>query len=725
MNLKDFLASRDNKENENYWSLVIEPGWIQACIWRIIEGKAEIIAVGPPAAWSEEEELIGVTDTALSSTVQSLPEDAPEPSKTVFGVPTSWVTNGQIKDEYLDKIKKVCAELSLSPVGFVTLPEAIAHFIKSEEGAPLNAIVLGTGDENLEIAVFKLGNLVGTTTVARSVSIADDVKEGLTRFATNEALPSRFLLYDGKEGELEEVKQLLIGVSWDDLEKIKFLHTPKIEIVTTNQKVLSVALAGASEMANVSSFLEHEEKQETEELKQSEESQLGEADNFIEPKDFGFVVGEDVAVKQQIPQGQTAVSYQTAEQSQLPQKPAIPFNILRKAKNLVTNMFSKIENIGGKRTLTIGLVLLATLFIIGFVSWWFLPKASITVFVSPKKLEDKLTIYIDMKATSPDFSAKVLPGEVIKTAVSGEKTKSTSGTKKVGEKAKGNVKIRNGKDKGEDINLPAGTILTSAGGLKYLTDLSASISAALSTTDPGTANVGVTASELGAEYNLAKDEIFKVGNYFKAEIDAISVSDFAGGSSRDISTVAVEDQKSLEDDLTQELNERAKLDLLKEISSDKFFIEESIVATPSSKTFSGKIGDEASNLKLSLSLDTVGVVVNKTSLFDLAKEVLKSKVPQGFVVRDDQIKVSFEFKGLNKNRYEFNVGVSINLLPEVKPDEIAKKIAGKYPTLAQDYLTTIPGFVRAEIKFIPKLPGRLGTLPRVFRNINVEISAEK
>lgn len=725
MNLKDFLASRDNKENENYWSLAIEPGWIQACIWRIIEGKAEIIAVGPPAAWSEEEELIGVTDTALSSTVQSLPEDAPEPSKTVFGVPTFWVTNGQIKDEYLDKIKKVCAELSLSPVGFVTLPEAIAHFIKSEEGAPLNAIVLGTGDENLEIAVFKLGNLIGTTTVARSVSIADDVKEGLTRFAANEALPSRFLLYDGKEGELEEVKQLLIGVSWDDLEKIKFLHTPKIEIVTTNQKVLSVALAGASEMANVSSFLEHEEKQETEELKQSEKNQVGEADNFIEPKDFGFVVGEDVAVKQQIPQGQTAVSYQTAEQSQLPQKPAIPFNILRKAKNLVTNMFSKIENIGGKRTLTIGLVLLATLFIVGFVSWWFLPKASITVFVSPKKLEDKLTIYIDMKATSPDFSAKVLPGEVIKTAVSGEKTKSTSGTKKIGEKAKGNVKIRNGKDKGEDINLPAGTILTSAGGLKYLTDLSASISAALSTTDPGTANVGVTASELGAEYNLAKDEIFKVGNYFKAEIDAISISDFAGGSSRDISTVAVEDQKFLEDDLTQELSERAKFDLLKEISSDKFFIEESIVATPSSKTFSGKIGDEASNLKLSLSLDTVGVVVNKTSLFDLAKEVLKSKVPQGFVVRDDQIKVSFEFKGLNKDRYEFNVGVSINLLPEIKPDEIAKKIAGKYPTLAQDYLTTIPGFVRAEIKFIPKLPERLGTLPRVFRNINVEISAEK
>ncbi|KKU65258.1 MAG: hypothetical protein UX88_C0004G0006 [Candidatus Woesebacteria bacterium GW2011_GWC2_47_16] len=101
MNLKDFLASGGSKNGEFYWALVIEPGWIQAGIWQIIAEKAEVVSVSPPAAWETDEELIGAADAALSATIQNLPEDVSEPQKTVFGVPSSWVSEGEIKKEHV------------------------------------------------------------------------------------------------------------------------------------------------------------------------------------------------------------------------------------------------------------------------------------------------------------------------------------------------------------------------------------------------------------------------------------------------------------------------------------------------------------------------------------------------------------------------------------------------------------------------------------------------
>src|SRR6185436_7557252 len=78
---------------------------------------------------------------------------------------------------------------------------------------------------------------------------------------------------------------------------------------------------------------------------------------------------------------------------------------------------------------------------------------------------------------------------------------------------------------------------------------------------PGTATAKVTAETIGAEYNLAESSSFTVGNYTTADIEAKNESDFSGGSSKEISAVSSEDQRSLEKDLTTELSEKAKDEL--------------------------------------------------------------------------------------------------------------------------------------------------------------------
>src|SRR4030067_5794 len=155
MDLKGFLPGKEKeKKKELYWALIIESDWVQAGIWTINENKAQIISFSQPTSWALEGELIQAVDTVLSTAIQNFPENETEPSKTVFGVVASWVSEGQIKKEYLDKLKQICSKLSLEPVGFVVLPEAISNLVKVEEGAPLSSVVLGLSKEKIEISIF-------------------------------------------------------------------------------------------------------------------------------------------------------------------------------------------------------------------------------------------------------------------------------------------------------------------------------------------------------------------------------------------------------------------------------------------------------------------------------------------------------------------------------------------------------------------------------------------
>ncbi len=746
MNLKDFLEKKE-KPPELLWSIVIEEGWVQAGIWYIGEKAAEVISISSVAPWEEDEDLVGAVDTTLSSSVQKLPEEYSEPNKTVFGVSSVWVKGGEIAEEYLAKIKKVCTELSLTPVGFVVLPEAIAHLYKSEEGAPVSAIILGLGTEFLEISVFKLGNLVGTTSVARSISLVEDVTEGLSRFEGATPLPSRFILFDGKEAQLEEAKESLIQAEWNENEKVKFLHTPKVEILNSDKKVLAVSLAGANEIGNVAqvvsqdvsspneledaSFVETPINEEPEILSEETENVQPVEEDKTTAEDLGFVIGEDVSTTVNPMPIASPIATQV-----MPHSPKIDINpqqkaedIYKKTKNIFHNFsnkyFSNKPHVSlqtNKKPVAVFLSLLAVLLIgLGFL-WWFYPKADVLIYVTPKKFEQETQVSFNTNGQF-DAASGIVPATALTTKVSGEKTKATTGTKTIGDKAKGTVQIQNGT--AFPINLTAGTFLASSGNLKFSLDTSASVSAALSPSSPGTATINVTADSIGAEYNLAKDEIYKVGNYPKAEVDAIATADFSGGNSTQISAVSKDDQTSLESDLKTELSQNAVDQLSQKLTDNQIFVGDLALLTTASEVFDHKVGDQADKIKLSLSLETTGVAADREKLLEYARGVLKDKIPSGFVLRDSQINFKFVFVDQKDGSFNYKMTISANFLPNVNTDSIIKQIAGKTPEVVETYLSKVPGFSRASVTLKPRLPGFLGTLPRVAKNITIEVSAEQ
>ncbi len=727
MDLKDFF-SKEKINQDFFWAIVLEPGLIQAAIWTIKQEKAQVLSISNPVSWTNDEELISACDATLSSAIQNFPNDINEPSKTVFGVSSKWVENGEIKEEYIEKIKIICEELSLEPSGFVVLSEAIAHLSKSEEGSPLSAVVVAAREENIEISLFKLGNLVGTTIVARSVSIPDDVIEGLTRFGSNDSYPSRFLVYDGKEGELEEIKQNLLFYDWESGEKIKFLHTPKIEIISPERKITATALAGASEISNISTI---ESLNENNKEEPSDVENILAPDESVKPEDLGFVIGEDIQKGNKETQKEeylnTGQQLKSETQQSLKEKGNL-FGVVKRTFAGVISLFKKrsrekTKNGGNKRIFFLSGVIFFVVLIIGFLLWWLLPKAVVTIYVSPKKLEDKTELVLDISKGGQNVSEGILSGKIVEVDEEGEKTKSTTGIKTIGEKAKGNVKIQNGTS--NSIRLSAGTILLSTGNLQFTIDNSASVSAAVSPSLPGEVNIDITADSIGADYNLAKDEVFKVSNYPKSDVDAVALSDFSGGSSRQISAVSEEDQKDVLEELKEELLEKAKNNIKNDLEEGLYFIEESLIATDSSKVFSNKIGDEATNLKLDLSINLKGVAVNEKDFFDFINASLKDQIPSGYVLRSDQVKVRFDLQDVDDENYLFDVFIEVNLLPQIEVNEIKEKIKGKSKNIVEKYLETVSGFSRAEIKFTPVLPGKLNTLPHLSKNINVDLTTER
>jgi hypothetical protein len=752
MDLKKYLPGKEGDEASEYlWSLIIEPGWVQSGIWRIEGDNAQVMFAGTPVAWELEEDLVNAVDSALSHAISNFPEELKEPSKTVFGVVSSWVEEGEIKEDYIEKIKKICTELSLKPVGFVVLAEAIAHLLKTEEGSPVSAVILGVYKENIEISVFKLGNLSGSTKVARSVLLADDVAEGLSRFAQGENVPSRFIIYDGREAELDEARQSLHKVNWEDFQNLKLLHTPKVEAFDVKRKIDATSLAGASELADVTAIepIEEEEgKEKTAEEKVGETSSIEESD--ISPNKFGFALGKDIAKqpKVEIPEMKEVLKVQDVgdqpennlqniepvdvkpqRKLQLPEKSRLSGvrdkfgNFGSRFKGFLGfwNKFAKFGTTG-RKPVVFGLSFLIILFISVVLLWWFYPKATVTIYVAPKLLSEKFDVTLNPLEDASDLEERVLVAYVHETSTAGEKTKSTSGTKTVGEKAKGEVTIYRS---GSEISLSAGTAVTGPNNLKFTLDNDVTLASGSAGT-PGKTNAGVTAEEIGAQYNLASGTTFSVGTYSASDIEAKNESSFSGGSSSEISAVSKEDQDSLLKELKEELEGQAKEELSSGVDSNMILIEDSLIATASSKNFSDKVGDEATNLKLDLVIDAQILTIEEESLISLAESVLNSKVPEGFVLRKEQLEIDFDFEEQSAGVYKFEVSVKANLLPSVDADEVAGKIAGKYPEIVKEFLPKeVPGFVRAEITLKPSFPGKLGTLPRVVKNIEIELAAER
>ncbi|MBI4029033.1 MAG: hypothetical protein HY376_01585 [Candidatus Blackburnbacteria bacterium] len=731
------IFKKQEEKVEHYWTLVIGRNWVDSGIWQVTNQKTKVVARGGTAAYQEGDisSIVEAADGSLSNAATALSEDIGELSKVVFGLSPVFLDNGEIKKEYIEVLKKLSKELELNPAGFVVIPEAIIHLLKSQEGLT-NAILVGVTEENLEISLVQSGKSVGTVEVGRSMSIGSDIAEGLARMPQGVPYPTRILLYDHKVADLEEAQQSLLNVDWEK-QGITFLHTPKVDILADGAIVSAVSLAGGAEVAGATSLegelvvsnraaqsaeeqsvkiapmlAEELSSEEVEEILEEEEGSSPSAEHAnvttVRPEELGFSEGN------QPPARATQSTYMPPPPQPMPSPLRVPgAKFGPSGLSLPELRVPRLAFSGGGPIIgvALGLVLLV---LTGF-AYWYLPSAKVSVFVSPKSFNQNLTFAVDPSGGNLDVSGKKIPGRYVEIEKTINREKDTTGSVEVGDKATGQITVST---VGPAVTLTRGTVL-SAGTLKFTLDKDIKVASGSGPSDPGR-NIdpaSVTAAGIGTDYNVVASTIFKIGK--SQTTDAKNEKAFSGGTSREVSAVSASDLQDLLTQAQTELKSQAKEAIVSQISSDEIVTADGADAAISKKDYSAKTGEEAKTVSLDITGRLKYVVINRSDLVKLVEA--QGQIPEGFTLSPDKLTIDAK-AGSGAGTYEANVQTT--LLPKVDPQKLIGEIAGKSPQKAHDVLSETPGFIKAEVSTKYKFP-LIGTLPHIKRKISIEVVAEQ
>ncbi|PIU33683.1 hypothetical protein COT03_02750, partial [Candidatus Shapirobacteria bacterium CG07_land_8_20_14_0_80_39_18] len=422
---------------EYFLSLVIDEKRVQAGIWNFSAEGGQGLAYGSWESWGggSAEEAVVAADASIASAIANLPDIlGKQPTKVILGLPEFWVEGQAIRREKLEILQTVCKKLLLKPLGFVVTPEAIAHFLKKEEGGNSSLILVSIGEGEITVSLILQGKFLGSKIVGRSNSLALDLEEGLLRFNLEGSLPARIMLLGGEA--LEEARQTLISYPWvapDNGKKVGFLQLPKVEIAKENFEMASVVLAGSHELGE-------EERQISPPTPETKEIPLEESK--VVEENFGFIKGEDILLvaapketakeetKEEFAEEGEQKGLEKTEQNKeaMPQPKAFSQNprfrkfrfslgikvFLSRLKNFLVFFFKK-----GFLIVVVAVVaLLGTTFLI-FTK---IAKSEVKLVVQAQKIEKEFEFTVSAKENAVDSEKMILPGREISVEVSGEKS---------------------------------------------------------------------------------------------------------------------------------------------------------------------------------------------------------------------------------------------------------------------------------------------------------------
>jgi len=699
MELKNLLIKLKRKEEnrqEYFFAVEITEEIIKTAIWTVTDGQTQVVKVGQSQAWDgqTQEKLVSAIDQSISAISANI---SPEPSGVIFGLPEAWMDSDNIIPEKKNYLKAVCQELELKPLGFVISNTAVIQSLKIDEGTPPSAIFLQLNSTEINLSLVKLGKLIGTQLVGRSEDLGQDVEEGLSRFDKVDTLPSRMILYDGQI-DFEEDKQQLTSYDWE--EKLPFIHVPKVEVLPPDASIKAICLAGGSEVAKSLGF----------EIKTQPQPP-------VEPTaaDLGFSP-QDIAL--------TKTPEPKLEPEPEPNPPTGGPNLIQ----LIKEKLSRLKFPSAPKAIIWISAGFIGLLIIVISAYWYLPKAQITLYFEPKTIETNLTLTIDPKATTLDPVKAILPGESVDISVEGSKSLPATGTALIGDPATGNITIYNITNQVKSF--PKDTVLIGPNNLTFSLDEDTTVASSSSRkegediiTSPGKADVSITAQNIGPDSNLSAESRLSFKQFSENDYYA-KTSGLSGGTSQEVKAVSQADQDKLLAAITTELINKAQTELQSRQGGDKILVSIQDQEKFISKKFNHAVNEKADTLVLEAKLEYTALSYNQKDLQLLLSEAVKEKIPENFQVSDSS-ETKLEPAKLNKDKTAtIQAAFKAKLLPKLDLEAIKKQIKGHYPAAIQDYLTSLPSFLSADIIIKPNLPSGLKTLPRVTKNILLEVNSK-
>ena len=723
---KIFSTSRKEKSSKVYLAVEIHEFLIKSAVWKInLEKNPEIVSFGSFEMWDSQESLINGIDASLTNAVKNL---SLQPNEVILGLPEHWLEKDKIHPSKTVLIKKILKELSLKPLGMVTVTQAIIHHLKITDGVPPTTILLEVYPTKVTVTVVKLGKIKASEEVGRSGDLSKDVEEALVRLGM-EQLPPQFLLTNGSN--LENEQQQLMSHSWK--EKLSFLHLPKVEVLPIDFSIEAVALSGGLEMVKALG-IDTESKEHKDSSSPPPSPSLTVVSRL---EDIGFGIEETESNLADLPVSETPLvdethsenialsSEKTKKKESSVSKPK-GFSVFTQFSKMINTFLSYIKKtpflkLSSKHWFIYPL-LIFTLFLATTIFYLFFGKAQIIVTLPSQKIEETREVILST-VSQPDTILVQSKDVSFQTS----QTITTTGEATVGDRATGKVSIYN--HTAESITLDSGTdVISDSDNLIFTLDLEVTISSKSSdlTIDGEIIKFGkatgvmVTAGRIGADYNISQNTNFTVDKYSKTLLHAIGENDFGGGSSRAVKAVSQEDKDALFSLATEEVEQgidsqvkQQNTDLIS-IMLGEFEFEQ--------QDFNREIGEESDELSLDLSASSKILICSKSKVINYLNQEIKKETSDSRVLAPN--KVNFEFTNpeyVSENNYSSELKTTGVLIPEIETSFLVEQITSTSVNKAQEKLKQSTNFESIVIFVKPRIPFLSKILPAREENIILEV----
>ncbi len=770
------FSFRQKKETVEYFlALLLRDETVSIVVLGETNGKLHIVTqqtkqLATPLEQIDTEILLDSLDKGITKVESELPEGS-NLHKTVFGLKETWVEEAHIKKDYLSVLKKLSDELELKPIGFLVFSEAISHLLQEEEGAPVSAILVEMGKVTTTVALIRGGKITETHSAPNEHHPAHTIEKILAGITSVEILPSRILLFASEESG--KTSHTLLAHTWNT--DLPFLHVPQVKVLPQGFDIKAVLVGTAAQLGFSAdenythvSTLKNEDLPMDQPITQTQDDTTPAdrqvpTDNFT-AADFGFMTNQDIANKTPDNEKKASVnsndSYATLNEviEEIPEEVkeemtgAIDHKeslagdsmlLMKGIKQFAKNIFAKkkkpyvppvvnepvqkdlLRNPGRKfNKIFLILPIIAIVFVAGVIFYIFKEKATVTIAVTPKTEDQTETVTFAANAGN-NFDTSQISGSTTTLTEDGTLQGQATGTKDVGDKAKGTVTIYNPDDSSKTIS--SGTTITSSNGLKFTTDKDITVASAsgdiFSGTKPGTTDVAVTASDIGTDYNLPSGTKFSVGS--STTVAAKNSNAFSGGTKKHVTVVSKDDQAKLLDQLTKNLQQKAQTDMNNQGSSDKVLLPVFTSTKVSKKNFDKQAGDQTTSVTLTESISFQGITYAKQDLQDFATQLMKSKISHDMQLADSGVTTEVsDAKQKSDTQITAIIKINAKLYPKLDKDQLAQTIKGESFDKAQNFLNNQPQVSHVEIVLNPNIPLLPKMLPRNEKNITITVTNE-
>lgn len=372
------------------------------------------------------------------------------------------------------------------------------------------------------------------------------------------------------------------------------------------------------------------------------------------------------------------------------------------------------------------IIIVAVLALIGFLVWAivFAPKATVEITAKTSDAQVNTSVVLGTSQQT-DVSKGTLKTVQMEEKAEGSVEFEATGTEEQGEAAGGTMTLSRSAGS-RSIKVPVGTGFSN-GDCTFVTRTEVTVPGASLPADspipvPGRVDVKVKATSIGEQCNLS-------ARSYESTVGGISArgGEMTGGVRKVIKIVTQADVQKASEQLAQQNDDALKAKLQQKFGKDVKAIESSFRSANSDVVSTPEVGKEAPNGKANLTSTVTYVMdgVANTDLENFIKDAVMSKLSKENDQRvyDTNIaSAQLTDFAANEAGGTANLSATAQVGPQIKDEDIKKRVAGKRFGDIQSDLKTIQGVDDVDVRFSPfwvsKVPGDEAKITVKFKLIN-------